>query len=187
MNRRRFLAGLACLTGAGTLALGTGAFSNATAQREVALSMEADSEAILEIAPAEDGAGRAEEIDGTIKFSFPRDEEEHALNIDAIFQFGTSGTGADSDNYLFSMTNEGTETVELTDDQLDSGPDKPGVGIFDVTADPNDEGLMPLLRDEPVVLAPGEIVYAGIQIDTHDLETDSTYETSVIIEADGVN
>ena len=187
MKRRNLLAGFACLTGAGKLTLGSGAFSNATAEREVKVALESDAEAVLRISPADAGVGRAEQTDGTVEFAFPGDDEEFGLNVDAIFQFGTSGTGMDPDTFLFTMTNEGTETVELTDDQLDSAPDTPEVGIFDVTADPNDEGLKPLLRDDPVVLAPGELVYAGIQIDTFDFDADSTYETSVVIKVNGVN
>ena len=103
--------------------------------------MEDDSGTILEIVPADDSTGRATETDGTIEFSFPGNEEEHALNVDAIFQFGTSGTGSDTDNHLFSMTNQSTETVEVTDDHRNPDPEAPRVGIFHVAAEPTDEGL----------------------------------------------
>lgn len=182
MRRRQLLAGLAGLTGAGVFTLGSVAFGNAMVQRQVNVETTSDSQAVLRLVPGAFPAvpDRADIVDDTIRFQFPGDDEEDAsLNVDARLQYATDTAGGT----LFTISNDGTETVELTDAQVESGSDVPDVGVFDLGASKDDEGLRKLLREDPVVLDPGEGIEAGIEINAFGLEPDQSYDTEILLEA----
>lgn len=185
MKRRKFVAGLAGLTGAGAIGFGTGAFSNTTVQRKITIETEDDRSAVLALnnrGSADGGRSQETEVDGTdlIEFHFPGDNGEHALNTDAVIQYGTE-SGADIPG-LFDIKNEGTEPIELSDRPAEEpNSEEPRVGIFDVNADQEQNGRKPLLRDDNVVLEPGDLVGAGIEINTYGVDPGEVFETHVYI------
>ncbi|WP_139173503.1 hypothetical protein [Natrialba sp. SSL1] len=186
MKRRQFFAGFVGLASAGTLGIGSGAFSNSTAQRGVNVSVTSDLDGLLRLEPlgVPQRSSGAHRPTGTIEFSFPGDDDKK-VNVDATVQYARD-VEQDSEG-LFEIGNEGTGTVTLTDvaDEPDAaGPD---IGVFCVESDRNEDGLKPLLRETSPELEPGESIAAGIEIDTHGLSSGGTYETGVTIKATRVD
>ncbi|UWG49267.1 DUF1102 family protein (plasmid) [Halalkaliarchaeum sp. AArc-CO] len=187
MKRRQILAGVVATVGASVFATGTGAFSKATVQREITVEITNDLDAVLTLTPLggsqRSSGGFPEE--GTVEFNLPGDVSEKKLNIDAIIQYSRD-VEPEGANGLLRIGNDGTETVEVTDDPVDPDPDKPGIGLFWVEEDRGVEGLKPLLREEPVTLEPGDHIDVGVEVDTFGLDPNETYETEVTINADQI-
>jgi hypothetical protein len=106
MERRKFLIGLGSLAAGGAATVGTGAFTTASAERTMEVSVAPDSSAYLEIQALDDryasGTG-----DGQLELDFGSDSglgifdgDAQGLNPDSTFEFekifrvaNTSGTG----------------------------------------------------------------------------------------------
>jgi hypothetical protein len=109
MERRKFVLGLGTLAAGGSAAVGTGAFSNVEAQRDVGISVAGDADAYLAIEPGDEngeyltGAGTsAAALDFTSSNSQVSGGE--GLNANALSTFAD----------VFSIRNQGTQEVELS-------------------------------------------------------------------------
>jgi len=175
---------------AGAVAVGSGAYNITTAERSVTVEVVPDEDAYLSIAPQGSG-GRSS--DGSspgsepARFRFPGpDSQDHPLDdtpdglgSDSVYEF-TRDKDPENPDGLAIVTNQGTEPVEVTDDQEET--DGPKVGLFDVEAETQSNGLHPLLREDPISLDPGEGFKLGIQIDTHDVEIEGGDEDGRYLE-----
>ncbi|WP_440770952.1 hypothetical protein [Natronorubrum sp. DTA28] len=104
MNRRNVLVGLGTIVAGGGAALGTGAFSSVSADREVDINVQGDSAGLLGLEITNDTLGGENEDDTII---FDLDD----LNVDATTEF----TGA------FEISNNGSSpfSVEIKDADSD--------------------------------------------------------------------
>lgn len=104
MNRRNVLIGLGATAAGGGAVLGSGAFSQVTADREVAVSATGDDGALLQLDVSGDLKGSNTD---TIAFELGND-----VNLDATTRF----------NDAFSITNNGDNavTIDITDGNGDS-------------------------------------------------------------------
>lgn len=191
MKRRDILAGIAATAGIGGSIIGSGAFGNSTVQRAVKVGLADDSDGILSLRGAlpddRTYTEKTENKNDIIRFSFPGHSDESAVNTDTIVQYETEYSAQD-DQVLLQIANNGTREVQLSDKpdkELD--PEKPSVGVFHIDSDSKDNGLKPLLREDNVVLAPGESKGFGIEINTYGVDAGEEYETSVYITADDEN
>lgn len=157
--------------------VGSGAFNITSAERDVTVEVVPDTDAYLSIESIGSG-GRSSEGDSlganTVQFRFPGpDFGEHpegltpGLGTDSIYEF-TRDKNPDNPEGLAIVTNQGTQTVEVTCDQEETNG--PKVGLFDIDQEPLSDGLRPLLREDPIPLSPGESFRIGIQINTHGVE-----------------
>ena len=113
MKRRKFLAGLGATSAGGSALIGTGAFDQVIADRDVDLRIAADSNAYLRIAPCTDddgeplpnGAYTRELADGTLALDFSDNDQEppqgEGVNNRALSKF----------HNVFEICNQGTQTV----------------------------------------------------------------------------
>lgn len=174
---------------AGAVAVGSGASSITSVERSVTVEVVPDEDAYLSIATQGSGGrstGGSGPGDEEVGFRFPGpDSQDHPLDdtpdglgTDSVYEF-TRDKDPDNPDGLAIVTNQGTETVEVTDEQEET--DGPKVGLFDVEAEQSN-GLRPLLREDPISLNPGEGFELGIQIDTHDVEIEGGDEDGRYLE-----
>ena len=124
-NRRKFLTGLGALAAGSATAMGTGAFTSVSADRNVSVAVADDADALLAIEPT-DGAN-ADYADGS--------GNSLEINIDdstALDDNGVSGDGLNDDartiiRDIFKIRNQGTQDVYVFIENEDI-PD--GVGVF---------------------------------------------------------
>lgn len=113
MQRRKFIIGLGALSAGTAAAMGTGAFSAVEADRGFSVDVADDANAYLALTSASE---YAEENGGTIELDFsesnPTDKGGEGVNKNATTMF----------LHLFTIKNQGTETVGI---QIDR-PDLPG-------------------------------------------------------------
>lgn len=171
MRRRRFLAGVGGLTTAGSVALGTGAFTSVEAERSVSVAVAKDYRAFLRMdtigSEGIDGenTGRSFVNGSEIAFEIPGDEDGENSNaegvgLDSVYEF----------HDLFSVSNQGTQPVELY-----SSYD--GDNLADLAL-VNDDGV---LKDDPPILNVGDSIDVGLYIDTHGSSIDEFDETLTIV------
>jgi len=177
MNRRRFLSTLGAAAGAGTLALGSGAFTSVEAERTVAVDVADDDRAFLRLEPiVDDGVdgdgdgeadptGRSFTNGETVGFELPGDEDGEnpdaaGVGIDSVYEFGD----------LLMVVNQGTQpvTVHSTYD---------GSALADLAL----LGTDGVLRDDPPTLDVGESLDAGLLVDTHGSDVGSFDETLTVV------
>jgi hypothetical protein len=157
MRRRRFLACVGTLAGAGSVVLGTGAFTSVEAERSVSVEVAKDYRAFLQLeAIADEGldgeyTGRSFTNGRVLAFELPGDEDgenpnAEGVGLDSVYEF----------HDLATVTNQGTQpvTVEST---------YSGDGLADLAL-VTDSGV---LRDDPPTLAVGEGIDVGLYVDTH--------------------
>ena len=148
MQRRKFIIGTGALATGTAAAMGTGAFSNATVEREVTVETTGDNEALVGLESTSDYA----EITGdTLEITF--DE----LNADADFTFED----------VFKLTNGGSETVNVDRVNEDGwsyndedSPFKILVGN-EVNETQESEGRFIWTDGDAADLEPGEELYFG--------------------------
>jgi len=168
MQRRNLLLGLGTAAGAAG-AVGSGAFTSVSAQRDVAVSVADDSDALLSLQPGdgENAAAFSTVTGGTVGLDF------------AATEAGGSGLGADSTyqfDGLLSIQNRGTQPVFLyvrvsggvSNDELYFYPDS------DTTVQLRDRA------NEVLELAPGESQSVGVFVDTSALESDVTTKATFV-------
>ena len=170
MKRRTMLLGLG--TAAGGLAIGTGAFTSVTADRDVEVSVVEDDDAFLALDPLDNpGNGEYAEIDDTTG--------EFFLDLTGT-EAGGSGLNPEAVTAaadVFEVQNQGTDAVELTltpantdasDEEVSGGALYLDEGdLSDAPADTNQAVLLSVLpkgalATEPIELSPGESVTYGI-------------------------
>lgn len=189
MKRRGFLIGLGGLTGAGSMILGSGAFTEVTAERTLEVTVVGDGEAYLTLSQLGDGnsevpSGRSIE-DGspeTVVFSFPGigeqdSEPDLGLGPDSIYEFDRDAGESDQSEPvegLLRIENNGNQPV-LVYSQFNTNSELE-VELYDVS-----DSDRTALRDEPAELGVGEYVDVGFRIRTFDADTGTFDETLEII------
>lgn len=182
MRRRRFVLGLGALT-AGAAAVGTGAFSTVEADRSVTVNVEEDYDAYLAL--EEVGRGGRSELDGgELTLDIPGESEDEyggtdpaGVGTDSIYRFGSDASGDPGDG-LFTVTNHGTQPVSVYSSQTQT-EGVPEVTIYDV-------GTGRLLTETTPsdVLALGETLRCGIEVDTHGVDIrEMDYDVTLTITA----
>ncbi|MGQ3331127.1 hypothetical protein [Halorubrum sp. FL23] len=105
-NRRKFLAGLGALASGSAAAVGTGAFTSATAQREIQLAIQADGNgAYLDFNPVSSYADTGGES-GTLRLTF----DENGGGSSATGLTSKANTMFDT---VFQIFNNGTNDIEV--------------------------------------------------------------------------
>lgn len=117
MNRRAFLGTLAALAGANAVALGTGAFSTASVDRGVSVSVVSDDEALLALKPtSSNGTIRIE--DGVLIINTDT-QKANGTNPNSVYTFGSwdeTGNGVEVIMPAFRIVNQSRarQNVEFT-------------------------------------------------------------------------
>lgn len=106
MNRRKLLAALGLLSGGGAVVTGTGAFTSASAERDVAVQVADDSNGYLSI----------DQVSGSPNSQQYANQNGGEFGID-VSGSGNGGSGVNVDAVtvfedLFQVSNQGTQTVE---------------------------------------------------------------------------
>ncbi|MFC6756381.1 MULTISPECIES: hypothetical protein [Haloarcula] len=179
MKRRNFVLGLGGLASAGTLAMGTGAFTSVSADRRLQVETADDNDALLGL--EELGEGYRSTKDGSqVKFNFPsldNQDPDLGLGADSVYEFDRDADESDKDSPtegLLRIENQGTQPVDTyseheTDSELE-------IELYDVT-DPDKTAL----GDDPVTLDVGEHVDVGFRIRTFDADIGTFDETLTIV------
>jgi hypothetical protein len=172
MRRRNLLLGLGTAAG-GAGAVGSGAFTSVSAQRDVAVSVTDDADALLRLEPGtgENADAFATVTDGTVGLDFSStDAGGSGLGTSSTYQF----------DGLLRVQNQGTQRVYVfaqlsggvADDELYFYPGSdPTTRLRDGT-------------DEVVPLDPGETVELGVFVDTEALDSDVTATATLTATAD---
>ncbi|UWG49266.1 DUF1102 family protein (plasmid) [Halalkaliarchaeum sp. AArc-CO] len=170
MERRKFVIGLGSLAAGGAAAMGSGAFSMATVQRDVTVQTTGDANAVVGLYPIEGGTGdnntNTDGSDGDYAEISNRTLEVtlDELNKDADFTFQD----------VFTIVNEGTETVNLDRinesgwwesnafnvliaEELDSYQDDVGREVFDENFDQSSNPA----TENTAGLEPGDSIVIG--------------------------
>lgn len=168
MNRRKVLISVGAVISGATAAVGTGAFSNATVQRDVTVSVVSDDEAILRMDPNSDLPNSdyaTETADGVLTV----DISEAGDNVAGD---GISPNAKTTLEETFPIENQGEETVQVsvTSDELaNQDPERFEVFATNVPGE-DDEFRTNLLEgtDDLPVIGPGKSFDVGIEIDVPD-------------------
>jgi hypothetical protein len=168
MNRRNVLAGLGTIVVGSGAVLGSGAFSQVTATREMSIAPSADSSANLEliannsdIASDSGGAGSELEIDGT---SFNTDAETIYKNAFDI----TQSSGNDQEVAI----------------NVPTGPSFASITFYAYGSENDDISGEVDLSSQYVTLSSGADLVVGIEVDTDDTASSSdSFDDTVKIEA----
>lgn len=114
MNRRKFVLGLGALAGGGAAAMGTGAFSNVEAQRDISVTVSDDANAYLGIQPTDGPNGNY--VDTTSNDALAIDLTASNNNVGSGIA-GGEGLNANAFTEIadvFEIRNQGTQKVEVT-------------------------------------------------------------------------
>lgn len=186
MKRRTLLAGIASASTAGTMVVGSGAFTSVSADRQLNVEIADDNRALLAISERGEGAGgalgRSNKGGDKVTFSFPGrsrqfDNPDLGLGTDSVYEFtqdaGEAGNGS-PEKGLARIENRGTQPVIVystfqTSSELE-------IELFNVE-DPDQTAL----RDEPEELSSGDYVDVGFRIRTHDADIGRFDETLTIV------
>jgi len=181
MKRRAFIAGLGTILGLGGSALGTGAFSETSADRELAVEIARDNDARLGLTELGQG-GRSYEDGGEVALSLPSTSERLAdptlgLGGNSTYEFDRDVDELGATNPvmgLFRITNQGTQPVEVYGNDVASS---------DVTFELYDVGdpSKTALRDAPVTLTVGDAIAVGVRLRTGGAAVGNYQETLQIV------
>lgn len=171
MRRRRFLASVGGLAAAGSVALGSGAFTSVEAERNVSIAVAADAYAFLRMHPIPDGGTDGEDTrrsfttGGEVEFELPgtgdgENQNAEGVGLDSVYEF----------HDLVTISNQGTQSVTLHSTYDGSN--------LDDLALVNDDGV---LRDDPPVLDVGEGIDVGLYVNTHGSSLGEFDETLTIV------
>jgi len=171
MKRRRLLAGVGALAGAGSFTLGTGAFTSVSAERSVSVAVARDYRAFLRLEPnVDDGingdrTGRSSTDGYVVDFDIPgldggENQDAEGVAPDSIYEF----------HDLLKISNHGTQPVTVQSEYAG--------GDFHELALVTDTGR---LSGDPPTLDVGESIDVGLYIDTHGSDTGSYDETLTVV------
>ena len=164
MKRRNFVIGFGALSAGGAAAIGTGAFSSVSANRDISVEVADDSQAYLALQSESEYA--EETGDGTLELDFSQEVEgggEH-MGERQTMEFGPGDPYDNPDDSVFSLVNKGTKEVQITRPQFDakyfdeSGDLLPEV---DFPADPDEFELMIALINRPANLSGPDTIDSG--------------------------
>ncbi len=173
MNRRNFVIGLGALSAGGTAAIGTGAFSSVSANRDISVEVADDSEAYLTLNSESEYA--EQDGDGLLELDFSQEVDgggEH-MGERQVMEFGPGDSFDNPDDAVFSIENRGSQDVQITrprfaDKYFNEDGDLIAEDVFpDV---PDDFELFIALVGKasnfggPDVISPGQRSGVGVQI-----------------------
>lgn len=124
MNRRQLIAGLGAVASGAGAALGTGAFTSVTANRDVSVSLADEDAAYLAMEPGDTSTNGVFANTGT--------DDQITLDFnDEITTYTSSGTGVGLNseyefNDVFRISNQGTQTVSIKIPDVIFNPDSDG-------------------------------------------------------------
>lgn len=186
MNRRNFIAGLGALSAGSAAAIGTGAFSSASANRSVSVELADDASAYLAIKSTSqyaDGSGDAIALDfGTLVEHGEGSELGSNVGEDSTTLFGSGA----ADRNVFTVRNQGTNDVKLTPGQQVKYFDSNGDEVAEDSSDV--ELLINIVIGSAAAtptLSPGDTAGYFVQISTGD-NPPSQLETTFEINANEV-
>ena len=175
MQRRKFIIGLGALSTGTAAAVGTGAFTSVTADRDVEVAVAEDADAFLSLSPSDGANGAYAEQTG--------DEETIEFNIDEDAE-DVDGSGLNPNATtviveIFDIENQGTQDVgvQVTADLGDLGD-----GDFTIFTgeEPDDD-----LSDGWESLGTGDVLSVGVEIETGD-PADLSGDVTIEADADEV-
>ena len=114
MERRKFVIGLGALTTGTAAAVGSGAFTSVTADRDVEVAVAEDADAFLSLSPSDGANGAFAEQTGdeeTIEFSIAGGEEDPTGFDDAPDGEGLNPNATTVIAEIFDIENQGTQEV----------------------------------------------------------------------------
>ena len=186
MKRRTLLAGIASASTAGTMVVGSGAFTSVSADRRLSVEIADDNRALLAISERGEGAegalGRSNKGGDQVAFSFPGRSQQFenpdlGLGKDSVYEFTQDAGEADSgspEKGLARIENRGTQPVKVYSRHRTSSEIE--IELFDVQ-DPDQTAL----RDDPEELSAGGYVDVGFRIRTYDADIGRFDETLTIV------
>ena len=186
MKRRTLMIGLGATAAGGSALVGSGAFTSVQADRDVEIDVADDSDAFLQLQPAEDDDGNelpngqyADPGGGTLELDFTGDNDRIAGGGEGFNPRADTGVSR-----VFEVRNQGTQEVEValrTSEQDDTDTN----GVCLVPSDvgvPGDQNLLLTITAhgvdlDPVALDPGE---------KQQFSVTATVRASVTDDPDGV-
>lgn len=183
MNRRKFILGLGVTTTAGTLAVGSGAFTSVEADRAMSVEINDDTEAYLNAQPLdEDGNPVDDKGPEPVAQNAPYaviDEDTGRL----VLTFDSLNDDAETViSGVFQVANEGTQEVGIFFEK--EGDNTGAVDLF-----ANNEDLS--IEDEPIVgqseairIGVGESLDIDVEFDTHDVSSEDNIMDTLVINGD---
>ena len=175
MNRRKFLATLGAATAGTSGAVGTGAFTSVSADRNVSVQVADDADAFLamERSSGPNGEFANPTGDGTIALDFTdTDAGGTGLGTDSIYEFDD----------VFRVTNQGTQPVYVWATFADaSGSFTPDGSDADIHLYPNGDSDNRLRDsdDDVLYLGVGQSAGIGVYVDTTDVTTDQNLTMTI--------
>ena len=164
MRRRNLLLGIGATAGAGA-ALGTGAFTNTTSDREMSITVADDANGLLALYPHDGPNG--EYVDDTgDKLAFEFGDETTGLTRGSTYEFDET----------FRVANQGTQSVYVWAEIGSAAFSDDALYVY--RTDPT----VPFDADEAEQIGTGGDRVLGIYVDTTGIETD-TYQPTVTIRA----
>lgn len=189
MHRRTLLKWLTAATAGGSLAVGSGAFTQITTDRTITARVTDDDQAVLALRQ-EGAGGRSVGSDSPeeVMFSFPgliRRSSQDGLGLggNSVYEFDRDsgktiggGSAGEPAAGLLTISNQGTQPVAVSARDVTDSPIE--VELYDVT----DPARTPLY-DDPPTLGVGDAVSVGVRIRTFDAEPGSFDEVIEITAA----
>lgn len=171
MKRRRFLAGVGGVVGAGGFTLGTGAFTSVSAERNVSIAVARDYRSFLRLEPNVDGGlnedptRRSSTAGNVVTFNIPgmgdgENQNAQGVATDSVYEF----------HNLLQISNQGTQPVTVQSEYTGSHLEELAL----VTSSGR-------LSEDPPTLGIGDGIDVGIYIDTHGADTGGYDETLTIV------
>lgn len=111
MKRRQLLAGFGALAAGGSAALGTGAFTTAEAARDVSVTVTGDASAYVALVSESE---YAIQTSNGLKLDFSQTVSGGGSGIGKDSYIVVGEAYADGSNTIFTLTNQGTQDVEIT-------------------------------------------------------------------------
>ncbi len=170
MNRRNVLIGLGTAAAGAGIVFGSGAFTQASAQRDVTIRVDEDSEALLGLVPGDLESVRQE--DGELEIDSDLLGGGDGFNNDAEVEIGSTdddefGVGDVEDGgEAFKVGNNFDQEIEVTVDVEDVQPDDDGELTLVLTGPEDDTDR----STEEIVqtLDAGEELLAALEFDTDE-------------------
>ena len=192
MERRKFVIGMGALASGTAAAVGTGAFSSVEAHRDFAVEVADDSDAYLGLTAE---SHYARENGGAIELDFSSDNETEDEDGEGLGGEGLNQNGTTMFTHVFSIHNQGTNTVGI---QIDR-PDLPSVEddekddhVHFFVGEQGGDSLSDYSRDEMEgeldydnpedddrVLTPGDDLKVGLYFLNHGKEWDFDEEFTI--------
>lgn len=164
MQRRKFLIGAASIAAGSGAALGTGAFTSVTADREVSVNVTGDGSAYLGLSPADSANGvYADGGDSSTELSVNFDDiSTEGEEGSALANHGGNGVNPDAVtdvDGVFTIKNQGTQSVDVS---LDGSSLTSGVTAALATGNSTE------------TLSVGDSVDVDFEIDSSDYDPDGS-------------